>query len=570
MSSGKDDYREEDIVFAMVTGYPWWPGFIAEKYSKKNYKVTFFGDFSYADLGVKQIKAFQKGLKKAEQSNKELMEAVESAKRVLEGESTIEKEHKKVQESLKRARKTKVISKKKKSSRKSKRIKKATTGNAEKGKSRSKKKIRVKPKEGKLSQSMIQDPTHKRRADRMSQKKREAKLGKSMDQRMMEESGEEGRGAEGEEVLGELEGERGEKGEKKRGSSSGSKKNRKGSEKEEGEGKEEEVKQEEKERGSLKEDVKEEEKLVVKSRKQSEKIKEEKEEEVEKEKEKDKEEEKEEEKEQNESEVKSEEVKSLEKEDIVIEPQNEDELKNKFMGFEKELLSLLNEMQNNKPIPRIEENLKEWFQQISTISHFSPIVSTNIGKHLSEMTQICLERINEKQVYNKILSNIEYLKTFIIKRISSNFFNSEHLEESEARLQNEDSIITTKKNDSASKLGRGFQESGLFVSRTVSNQICLQIRLRIQKKLAKTVSRMATRNSIKKETCLTLGKRIEEFVHSESGESEEAYRELVVGLLEFMESRRKKFMEEFIFQKNRKCDVHVLRIKILGLLRSIN
>ena len=114
MSRNKDEYEEEDIVFALVTGYPWWPGFIAEKYSKKNYKVTFFGDFSYSDLKRKQIKEFELGLKSADSRLKDLSEAIESAQRVLSGETTIEEEHRKTQEGNKRNKKTKAISKKKK------------------------------------------------------------------------------------------------------------------------------------------------------------------------------------------------------------------------------------------------------------------------------------------------------------------------------------------------------------------------------------------------------------------------------------------------------------------------
>ena len=81
---------------------------------------------------------------------------------------------------------------------------------------------------------------------------------------------------------------------------------------------------------------------------------------------------------------------------------------------------------------------------------------------------------------------------------------------------------------------------------------------------------MAQRNSIKKETCLMLGRRIEEFLNLESRDIDEVYRENVVKVLEFMESSKKKFIEEFIFQRNRKCDIQVLRLKIVNLLRSLN
>ena len=97
MSSGRSNgFKDEEIVFGMVTGYPWWPGFISDKKSKRQYIVTFFGDFSYAPLPDKNIKRFKEGLCKIDKNNEDLKEAVESARRVHNGESTIEDEHKKM------------------------------------------------------------------------------------------------------------------------------------------------------------------------------------------------------------------------------------------------------------------------------------------------------------------------------------------------------------------------------------------------------------------------------------------------------------------------------------------
>jgi hypothetical protein len=589
MSSGKDDYQEDDIVFAMVTGYPWWPGFIAEKYSKKNYKVTFFGDFSYAELSSKHIKPFVRGLKKADPNNKDLTEAIQSAKRVVEGQSTIVKEHEKVEERNKKSKKTKAITKKKKTIRKSKRTRKSASGVPERSiKTRAKRRMKAKIKED-ICQSMIQDTTHKRRADRAMQKKREAKLGKSMDQKLLTRSDNEEDLDNNKKILDELIEKKSNK--KKDNSVSRSKKkcdkkiDKKSKSKENKKKKtvaKKESKKEEKpkafeiEKNNESEDKKKtKSKSPVKSdKKQSEKIVEEKPNKSEKKDEKKIEvvlKKKANSPSQNNSPVKSEVIeKSIKIEASMNEVVEDEKLKGKFNDFEKDLLSLLNKMQNNKPIPSIEENLKEWFNQISRINQFSPIVSTDIGKHLSQMSQICLERINEKQTYNKILHNIENLKNFIIERISKNFFNIEHMEELDSRIHNEDSIITTKKNDSSSKIGRvTYTDPSLFPS-TLRTPVDPQVRLRIQKKLAKAISKMVGRKTIKKETCLMLGKRIEEFLHVESQDSDEMYRENVVRLLEFMEKSKKKFIEEFIFQKNNKCDIQLLRIKIIQLLRTIN
>ena len=615
MSSAKDDYQEDDIVFAMVTGYPWWPGFIAEKYSKKNYKVTFFGDFSYSDLNVKHIKPFVRGLKKADPNNKDLNEAIQSAKRVVEGQSTIIDEHKKVQEKLgkkrknQKSQKTKTISKKKKSLRKSKRTRKSVSGGLDRSiKTRAKRRLKSKIRED-ACQSMIQDTTHKRKADRATQKKREAKLGKSMDQKLLMCSEEDDISDTGK-ILDELSDKKSIK--KKDGSIAKSKrksehkskskenkkkknikkletekeniKEEKSIEKDVTKKKENENKKGNTDQSPLKEDIKQMDKTEEHNSIQIEQDQQDKQDVPDAEDVQDTQKDKktankiEGDKEEKEefvnrpiSPIKSEIIeKSVQKDPSVNQMQEEESFNDRFVNFENKLQTLLNEMKDNKPIPSIEENLKEWFNQISRINHFSPIVSTDIGKHLSKMSQICLERINEKQIYNKILNNIEHLKNFIIERISKNFFNTEQMEELDSRIHNEDSIITTKKNDSSSKIARvGYTDSSIFPS-TMRTPVDPQVRLRIQKKLAKTISKMVGRNTIKKETCIMLGKRIEEFLHVESRDSDELYRENVVKLLEFMKKSKKKFIDEFIFQKSNKCDIQLLRIKIIQLLGHIN
>lgn len=591
MSSGKDDYQEEDIVFAMVTGYPWWPGFITERYSKKNYKVTFFGDFSYADLSVKQIKPFTRELKRADPNNRELTEAIQSAKRVFEGQTTIDEEHQRVKESLRKSRKTRPITKKKKGGRRQNKARKSGTQEVERTiRTRARRRLKNRAKDDAVSQSMIQDPTHKRRG---SQKRREARFGRSMDQKILEDSEQEAE-PEKTEVLEELyEEEKTQKSKRlvsksrartrtrqresrarsKRSAEKGSKAQAK---KERNEQEEEaSKKQENEDRKESPDKIKEEEPGEDEADQESKSESAQKAEaEQEEEGQGGAEGEKaglELERPGGESAAKSEvKDKSEKKENEANGGSEQEELKEKFFGFEKELLVLLNEMQSNKPIPKIEENLKEWFNQISQINRFSPIVSTDIGKHLSKMSQICLERLNEKQIYNKILGNIEHLKNYIITQISKNFFNAEPTDELDSRLMNEDSIITTKKNDSSNKVERGdFSDRAVF-EHSLRTQVDQKVRQRIRKKLAKSISRMTDRDTIRKRTCIMLGQRIEEFLHVESQGRDDAYRAHVVRLLEFMEKTSERFISEFIFQKNRKCDIQVLRDKVLRLLRSIN
>lgn len=559
--SRKDDYREEDIVFAMVTGYPWWPGVVTERHSKKSFKVTFFGDFSYADLGAKQIKPFARGLEKADLSNKELVEAIESAKRVVQGLATLEEEHMRVKEGLRRGRKTRPIAKKKKLSRRLTRMRRPGLGVGERtAKTRARRRMKAREKEELASQSMIQDPTHKRR----SQKRREARLGKSMDQRLLEDSGQESECARVLEALDEEDARAKAPATKakQRGKRQARGKLKKLSEKANTPKKQANDKPKEKEAPQIEESGVEEETEQEGPKKETE-AKGQDQAGAEKERANPESAQKKQPKaEPNEAEAKQkhdQEANAAEpKLDARAESGDQGEnLKEKFSGFEQELLGLLREMQSNQPIPQIEEHLKEWFQQISQIERFSPIVSTDIGKLLSKMSQICLERLNEKQVYTKILGSIEHLKNFIINKISRNFFESENPGEADSRLLNEDSITTTKRNDSG--LAPDFGERA---------PVQRHIRLRIRKKMAKMISRLAARDSISKKTCLMLGARIEEFLHAESRGADAAFRAHTVRLLEFMEKSSRRFLEEFIFQGDRKCDVQVLRAKILELLRS--
>lgn len=46
MESGAPHFRHNDIIWAKVTGHPWWPGVINREESSKNlqlYRVDFFG-----------------------------------------------------------------------------------------------------------------------------------------------------------------------------------------------------------------------------------------------------------------------------------------------------------------------------------------------------------------------------------------------------------------------------------------------------------------------------------------------------------------------------------------------
>ena len=60
--SSEDDFQVNQVVWAKIYGYPWWPARIENIKSSeiKPYKVKFLGENSEADLKLKNIKPYQK------------------------------------------------------------------------------------------------------------------------------------------------------------------------------------------------------------------------------------------------------------------------------------------------------------------------------------------------------------------------------------------------------------------------------------------------------------------------------------------------------------------------------
>lgn len=52
----QNDFELDEIVWAKVSGYPWWPGFVASKVPGKKYEIVFLSDLSKAFLGSTKIK----------------------------------------------------------------------------------------------------------------------------------------------------------------------------------------------------------------------------------------------------------------------------------------------------------------------------------------------------------------------------------------------------------------------------------------------------------------------------------------------------------------------------------
>ena len=94
--NNKEEYKANDLVFGQLRGYPWWPAYIMNKEPSGDYRVVFFGDFTYASLNGKKIRPFLANSRKFDKKNQKLTQAIKSACRVMKKESTIKIETERV------------------------------------------------------------------------------------------------------------------------------------------------------------------------------------------------------------------------------------------------------------------------------------------------------------------------------------------------------------------------------------------------------------------------------------------------------------------------------------------
>ena len=90
--NNKEEYKAKDLVFGQLRGYPWWPAYIMNREGSGDYMVVFFGDFTYASLNTKKIRPFMANSRKFDKKNHKLTLAIKSALRVLRKETTIKME----------------------------------------------------------------------------------------------------------------------------------------------------------------------------------------------------------------------------------------------------------------------------------------------------------------------------------------------------------------------------------------------------------------------------------------------------------------------------------------------
>jgi hypothetical protein len=72
--TSEDNFQENDVVWAKLKGYPWWPARIykIENSKKRVFSVNFLGEDNHASLSIKNILAYEKNKKKLESGSKKL------------------------------------------------------------------------------------------------------------------------------------------------------------------------------------------------------------------------------------------------------------------------------------------------------------------------------------------------------------------------------------------------------------------------------------------------------------------------------------------------------------------
>ena len=85
-------YSLNEIVWAKINGYPWWPSYVKEHNENGETEVVFLGEFSRAILKPQKIKKFEELINKQTRCTKHLSRAIESARRILDKKTTVQEE----------------------------------------------------------------------------------------------------------------------------------------------------------------------------------------------------------------------------------------------------------------------------------------------------------------------------------------------------------------------------------------------------------------------------------------------------------------------------------------------
>ncbi|CAD8050299.1 unnamed protein product [Paramecium sonneborni] len=109
-----ESYNKDEIVWAKIRGYPWWPGIIAEVIKDKQsseptkYLVNFIGDNSHSTLPFQSLAKYQEKYDEIvpKIKTKQHKDSVNAADQILKGQSSYENESKKISKKKNKRKRT--------------------------------------------------------------------------------------------------------------------------------------------------------------------------------------------------------------------------------------------------------------------------------------------------------------------------------------------------------------------------------------------------------------------------------------------------------------------------------
>jgi hypothetical protein len=176
------------------------------------------------------------------------------------------------------------------------------------------------------------------------------------------------------------------------------------------------------------------------------------------------------------------------------------------------------------------------------------------------MRNICIQRINQKQIYLNIFSEIEGLKKLIMSKITQNFFTRDFGIEYRDEIN---SAIIMKRNENGDPINKVSQMGSNY-----GQKVSQTIRKRISKKISKKISKIKSNINISRNVALQLGNLIECTIEDYS-QSESNYKSYVIRFISMIDNNSLEFVKKYILQQNNKCDFLVLQERVKNFLQSV-